>query len=59
MGDKGNQLLNNLVTQVNSKGVPVQVGETVNLNLKLGGSIKCTNSKNRSEARSQQILPTR
>ncbi|MGC4099830.1 hypothetical protein [Ferruginibacter sp.] len=39
MGDKGNQLVNNLVTQVNSKGVPLQVGETVNLNLKLGGSI--------------------
>jgi len=39
MGEKGNQLLNNLVTQVNNKGVPVQVGETVNLNLKLGGFI--------------------
>jgi hypothetical protein len=40
MGTQGNQLVNNLVTQVNSKGVPVQVGETVNLNLKLGGFIK-------------------
>jgi AsmA-like C-terminal region len=40
MGDKGNQLVNNLVTQVNNKGVPVQVGETVNLNLTLSGFIK-------------------
>ncbi|MGG9963600.1 AsmA-like C-terminal region-containing protein [Ferruginibacter sp. SUN106] len=40
MGTQGNQLVNNLVTQINSKGVPVQVGETVNLNLKLGGFIK-------------------
>ncbi|GAB2815393.1 hypothetical protein [Ferruginibacter profundus] len=40
MGAQGNQLVNNLVTQINSKGVPVQVGETVNLNLKLGGFIK-------------------
>jgi hypothetical protein len=39
MGDKGNQLLGNLITQVNSKGVPLQLGETVNLNLKLGGFI--------------------
>jgi len=37
MGDKGNQFVNNLVNQVNSKGVPMKVGETVNLNLKLGG----------------------
>jgi AsmA-like C-terminal region len=40
MGTQGNQLVNNLVTQINSKGVPVQVGEIVNLNLKLGGFIK-------------------
>jgi hypothetical protein len=37
MGEKGNQLVNNLVTQVNSKGVPVKLGDVVNLNLKLGG----------------------
>ncbi len=37
MGDKGNQLINNLVSQINNKGVPIKVGETVNLNLKLGG----------------------
>lgn len=40
MGDKGNQLVNNLVTQVNSKGVPVKVGDVINLNLKLGGFLK-------------------
>jgi hypothetical protein len=40
MGTQGNQLVNNLVTQVNKKGVPLQVGETVNLNLQLGGFIK-------------------
>lgn len=37
MGDKGNQLVNNLVNQVNSKGVPLKVGDMVSLNLKLGG----------------------
>lgn len=37
MGDKGNQLVNNLVSQVNSKGVPLKVGDVVNLNLQLGG----------------------
>ncbi len=37
MGEKGNQLVDNLVSRVNSKGIPVKVGETVNLNLKLGG----------------------
>ena len=40
MGTQGNQLVNNLVTQVNSKGVPLKVGDIVNLNLKLGGFIK-------------------
>jgi hypothetical protein len=39
MGEKGNALLNNLVTQVNNKGIPVKVGETVNLNVKMGGTI--------------------
>ncbi|MBS1513264.1 MAG: AsmA-like C-terminal region-containing protein [Bacteroidetes bacterium] len=38
MGTQGNQLVNNLVSQVNSKGVPLNVGETVNLALKLGGT---------------------
>jgi hypothetical protein len=40
LGDKGNQLINNLVTQVNNKGVPLKVGDMVNLNLKLGGFLK-------------------
>jgi hypothetical protein len=40
LGDKGNQLVNNLVTQINSKGVPIKVGDIVNLNLKLGGFLK-------------------
>ena len=39
MGEKGNALVDNLVTQVNSKGIPVKVGETINLNVKMGGTI--------------------
>ena len=40
MGTQGNQLLNNLVTAVSSKGIPVNIGETVNLKLNLGGTVK-------------------
>ena len=40
MGEKGNQLVNNLVSQVNSKGVPLKVSDVINLNIKLGGFIK-------------------
>lgn len=40
MGDKGNQLVNNLVSQVNSKGVPIKVGDIINLNVKVGGFFK-------------------
>lgn len=40
MGSQGNQLLNNLVAQVNSKGVPIKVGDIINLTLNLGGSFK-------------------
>jgi hypothetical protein len=40
MGDKGNTLLNNLITQVNQKGIPVNIGETVNFNVKMGGTLK-------------------
>ena len=39
MGEKGNALVNNLVTQVNSKGVPVKVAEVVNLHVLMGGTI--------------------
>jgi AsmA-like C-terminal region len=40
MGEKGNQMINNLITQANNKGVPLQAGEIVNINLNLGGFIK-------------------
>ena len=38
MGEKGNQMINNMVTQVNNKGVPMKVSEVVNLNVKMGGT---------------------
>ena len=38
MGEKGNQLVNNLVSQANSKGVPMKVSDIVDLNVKMGGS---------------------
>jgi hypothetical protein len=40
MGTQGNQFVDNLVNAVNAKGVPVKVGETVNLKLAMGGTIK-------------------
>jgi hypothetical protein len=40
MGDKGNAFVNNLVTQVNQKGVPLTLGETVNLHVDMTGFIK-------------------
>ena len=40
MGQQGNQLVNNLVTAVNSKGIPLNVAEIVNLKLDMGGTIK-------------------
>ena len=39
MGGKGNQYINNLVTQVNNKGVPIKVAEVVNLHVLMGGTI--------------------
>jgi hypothetical protein len=39
MGDKGNQFVDNLVSQVNTKGVPVKVAEEVNLHVLLGGTL--------------------
>lgn len=39
LGNQGNALVNNLATEANKKGIPVQLGETVNLNVKMGGSI--------------------
>lgn len=39
LGTQGNNLVNGLVTQATSKGIPVKLGETVNLNIKMGGSL--------------------
>lgn len=39
MGDKGNAYINNLITQVNNKGVPLKVGDVINLKVNMGGSI--------------------
>lgn len=39
MGDKGNAYVNNLITQVNNKGVPLKVGEFINLKVNMGGTI--------------------
>lgn len=39
MGEKGNQFVNDLVTQVNNKGVPVKLSDVVNLNVKMGGTL--------------------
>ena len=40
IGTQGNQLINNLFADVNSKGIPLKMGDVINLNLKLGGFIK-------------------
>jgi hypothetical protein len=39
LGDKGNALVNNLASEASNKGVPMQVGEMVNLSIKMGGNI--------------------
>ena len=39
MGTEGNKLINNLVTQAISKGIPIKQSETINLNIKMTGSI--------------------
>lgn len=39
LGTQGNNLVDGLVTQASNKGIPVNLGETVNLNVKMGGSI--------------------
>jgi hypothetical protein len=39
IGSRGNQVINDLVTKVSSRGVPVKVGETINLNVKMLGTI--------------------
>lgn len=40
IGSQGNQLINNLASKVSSAGIPVNVGDVVNLRLDLGGTIK-------------------
>jgi hypothetical protein len=39
MGDKGNAFVNNLVSQANSRGVPVKLGNVVDLKVNMGGTI--------------------
>ncbi|HUQ65823.1 MAG TPA: AsmA-like C-terminal region-containing protein [Flavitalea sp.] len=39
IGTKGNQLVNDLAAKISSKGVPVKLGETVNLNVKMLGTL--------------------
>lgn len=39
LGTQGNNLINNLASQATAKGVPVNIGETINLNVKMGGTI--------------------
>jgi hypothetical protein len=39
LGTQGNNMVNGLAAQATAKGIPVKLGETVNLNIKMGGSI--------------------
>ena len=39
LGNEGNNLVNGLVTQATSKGIPVKLGDMVDLSVKMGGSI--------------------
>jgi hypothetical protein len=39
MGEKGNNLVNNLAQQISNQGVPVKVGDIVPIQVKMGGSI--------------------
>ncbi len=39
LGTQGNNLINNLAQQANSKGIPVKLGDYIDLNLKMGGTI--------------------
>jgi hypothetical protein len=59
MGAKGNALVNNLVAQVNSKGVPMQLSDKVTLQVKMGGTIKdpilSTNLKQSATSLAQEL----
>ncbi|MEP7372525.1 MAG: AsmA-like C-terminal region-containing protein [Chitinophagaceae bacterium] len=39
LGTAGNNLINNLASQASSKGIPIKLGDVVNLNVKMGGSL--------------------
>jgi hypothetical protein len=39
LGSQANSLINGLAQQASNKGIPVNLGEVVNLNIKMGGSI--------------------
>jgi len=39
LGEKGNQLINGLVSQANNKGVPVKLSDVINLKVNMGGTI--------------------
>ena len=39
LGNEGNNLLNSLASQASAKGIPVNLGEVVNLNIKMAGKI--------------------
>ena len=39
LGTKGNDLINNLATQATNRGIPVNLGEVVELNIRMGGTI--------------------
>lgn len=39
MGSKANDVVNDLVTKASAKGIPVKVGETININAKMLGTI--------------------
>lgn len=39
LGTQGNALVNSLATQASNKGIPVSLGEVIDLNVKMGGSL--------------------
>jgi hypothetical protein len=43
MGTKGNSLVNDLAAKASSTGIPFKLGETINLNVKMTGSISSPN----------------
>jgi len=47
LGNEGNNIVNNLASQATGKGIPVKLGDVVNLNIKMGG--KMTNPTIRTE----------